>query len=148
LSEADMKTLFAAMLWASATAASAQTIHKCTHDGKVSYSDTPCPAGASSAILDTPVAPPANPAAAAALRSQRKEAGALANARRQREEREARDDARAAQAAAQQRRKCDKLQLQKRWADDDARRAAGQASEAARLRAQRAGEAMALECKH
>jgi hypothetical protein len=69
-----------------------------------------------------------------------------AEARLKREEREDRESARAAKDAAVQRKKCDQLKLKKRWADEDARRATGPATEAARLRAHRAGEAMALEC--
>lgn len=139
-----MKTLLAVLLWSSTAAA--QNVYKCTADGKTSYSDTPCPAGASATTISAPAAPPTDPAAATTLRRQQKQADTLTAARVKREEREERDAARASQAAAVQRRKCDKLKLSKRWADEDARRATGQATEAARLRAQRAGEAMALEC--
>jgi hypothetical protein len=141
-----MKLLIVVVLWAATLMAYAQTVYKCTADGKTTYGDTPCPAGAQTATLEAPAAPPRDAAAAGALRRQQKQADALEKARLKREEREERDAARDAQAAAVQRRKCDKLKLNKRWADDDARRATGQATEAARLRAQRAGEAMALEC--
>ncbi|MYM67526.1 DUF4124 domain-containing protein [Pseudoduganella sp. FT55W] len=121
-------------------------VYKCTVDGKVSYSDAPCPAGAQASTLEAPAAPSADPAAGATLRKQQKQADTLEKARLKREEREEREAASAAKAAAVQRKKCDQLQLKKRWADEDARRATGQATEAARLRAHRAGEAMALEC--
>jgi len=141
-----MKLLIAVVLWAATLAAYAQTVYKCTADGKTTYGDAPCPAGAQAATLDTPAAPPRDAAAAGTLRRQQKQADALEKARLKREEREERDSARASQVAAVQRKKCDKLKLNKRWADEDARRATGQATEAARLRAQRAGEAMSLEC--
>ena len=143
-----MKLLIVVVMWAAALAAYAQTVYKCTVDGKVSYSDTPCPAGANAATLEAPSAPSRDPAAAGALRRQQKQADTLEKARLKREEREERDAARASQAAVIQRKKCDKLNLNKRWADEDARRATGQATEAARLRARRAGETMALECPH
>lgn len=141
-----MKLPIVVMLWAAAAAAYGQSVYKCTVDGKVSYSDTPCPAGAQAATLETPAAPKADPAAARDLKRQQKQADALAKTRLRQQERDERESARAAQASAVQRKKCDKLKLNKRWADEDARRATGQATEAARLRAQRAGEAMALEC--
>jgi len=128
-------------------AALAGAVYKCTVDGRVTYSDMPCAAGAS-AVLEAPAAPSPDPAAGATLRSQQKQADMLEKARRKREEREERDAARDAKAAAVQRKKCDQLRLKKRWADEDARRATGQATEAARLRAHRAGEAMSLECPH
>jgi len=126
-------------------AALAGAVYKCTVDGKISYSDAPCAAGAS-VVLEAPAAPAADPAAGAALRHQQKQADALQKSRLKREEREERDAARAAKDAAVQRKKCDQLRLKKRWADEDARRATGSATEAARLRAHRAGEAMSLEC--
>lgn len=141
-----MKLLMVVVLWAATAAALAQNLHKCTLDGKVSYSDTPCPAGAQAATLEAPAAPKPDTTTARDLKRQQKQAGALEKARLRQQERDDRESARAAQAAAVQRRKCEKLKLNKRWADEDARRATGQATEAARLRAQRAGEAMALEC--
>ncbi|MYM26000.1 DUF4124 domain-containing protein [Duganella sp. FT135W] len=127
-------------------AALAGAVYKCAVDGKISYSDVPCAASATASTLEAPAAPPPDPAAGATLRRQQKQADMLEKARLKRDEREERDAARAAKDAAVQRKKCDQLKLKKRWADDDARRATGSATEAARLRAHRAGEAMALEC--
>ncbi|MTV40875.1 DUF4124 domain-containing protein [Duganella radicis] len=126
-------------------AALAGAVYKCTVDGRITYSDIPCAGGA---VLEAPAAPSPDPAAGATLRRQQKQADTLEKARLKREEREERDAARDAKAAAAQRKKCDQLKLKKRWADEDARRATGQATEAARLRAHRAGEAMSLECPH
>jgi hypothetical protein len=141
-----MKLLIVLILWSATLLVYAQTVYKCTLDGKVSYGDRPCAAGANTATLEAPVAPARDPGAATSLRRQQKQADTLEKARLKREEREERDAARVSQAAAVQRKKCDKLQLNKRWADEDARRATGQASEPARLKARRAGETMALEC--
>jgi hypothetical protein len=138
MSEVEMNILIVAML--------VGAVYKCTADGKVSYSDAPCPNGAQEATLSTPAAPAPDPAAGAVLRKQQKQADMLEKARLKREEREDREAASAAKSAAVQRKKCDQLKLKKRWADEDARRATGQATEPARLRAHRAGEAMALEC--
>ncbi|MPQ57411.1 DUF4124 domain-containing protein [Duganella sp. FT27W] len=125
----------------------AQDIHKCVIDGKVSYGDTPCPATATSAsTLARPAAPRVDPAAAASLARARKEAAALEKTRVAREEREAKLDARAAQVAATHERKCGKLRLNRQWADDDARRATAATVDAARLKARRAAELLALEC--
>jgi hypothetical protein len=144
-----MKTVAAIMLCAVAMAAQAQTVHKCTLDGKVSYSDQPCPAGAgAAAVLDVQASPAADPDAIKAVRQQKKQADSLEKSRLKRQEKDDREDAKAAQAAAVQRKKCGKLKLSKQWADEDARHATGAAVEAARLKARRAGEAMALECPH
>jgi len=125
----------------------AQDIHKCIVEGKVSYGDTPCPATATSAsTVARPAAPRVDPAAAASLVRARKEAAALEKTRVARDEREAKLDARAAQVAATHERKCGKLRLNRQWADDDARRATAATVDAARLKARRAAELLALEC--
>jgi hypothetical protein len=148
LSEAEMKTCAVVVLCTATLAAHAQTVHKCTHDGKVSYSDQPCPEGtAARAVLDVPAAPAADPDAIKALRQQKKQADTLEKSRLKRQQKDEREDA-AASRAAVQRKKCAKLQLNKRWADEDARSATGKAADPARLKARRAGEAMALECPH
>jgi len=125
----------------------AQDIHKCNVEGKVSYGDTPCPATATSAsTVARSAAPRVDPAAAASLVRARKEAAALEKTRVARDEREAKLDAKAAQLAATHERKCGKLRLNRQWADDDARRATAATVDAARLKARRAAELLALEC--
>jgi len=135
------------LLCAAALAAQAQSVHKCTADGKVSYSDKPCPSAAASATtLTVPAAPPADPAAAADLARQKKQAAALEKARHRREDQDDRAAEKAAQAAAVQRKKCGKLKLNKQWADEDVRSASVAKLDSAKLRAKRAGETLALEC--
>ena len=142
----------AAVLCAAALAANtsaAQSVYKCTVDGKISYSDMPCPAGAAaSSTLAVPKAPAGVDDAAADLRRMQKESAALQKSRQKIEEREARESERAARAAAAQRKRCAKLALTKQWADEDARRATNANADKARLRAKRAGESFSLECAH
>ncbi|MES2347334.1 MAG: DUF4124 domain-containing protein [Pseudomonadota bacterium] len=142
-----MKFAIAAVLCAASLTAHAQDVHKCTVDGKVSYSDVPCPAGAASATtLQVPAAPAVDPAAARDLARQGKEAAALEKARHQREDKDAREADKSAQAAAVQRKRCGKLKLNKRWADDDVLRATAVNLDNAKLRAKHAGDTLALEC--
>ena len=130
-------------------AAAAQNVYKCTVDGKISYSDVPCPAGAAaSSMLAVPNAPADAPASAGHLQQLQNESAALQRSRQKIEEREARESERAARTTAVQRKRCGKLALTKQWADDDARRATDANADKARLRAKRAGESHTLECGH
>jgi hypothetical protein len=142
----------AAVLCAAALAAggtAAQNVYKCTVDGKVGYSDLPCPAGATaSSQLAVPATPPADPAAADDLQRQRKQSAALQKAREKTEQRDAREAERQARGAAVRRQRCAKLALAKRWADEDARGASAANADKARLRARRAGESLSVECAH
>ena len=142
----------AAVLCAAALAcnnSAAQSVYKCTVDGKISYSDVPCPAGAAtSSMLAVPKAPADAPAVAADLQRMQKESAALQKSRQKIEEREAREAERAARTATAQRKRCAKLALTKQWADEDARSATNASAAKAKLRAKRAGESFSLECGH
>ncbi|SEN89524.1 protein of unknown function [Duganella sp. CF517] len=142
----------AAVLCAAALAANhavAQSVYKCTVDGKISYSDLPCPAGAAaSSTLAVPKAPAGAEGASADLQRMQKESAALQTSRQKVEQREAREAERAAVAAAARRKRCAKLALTKQWADEDARSATNANADKARLRAKRAGESFSLECGH
>jgi hypothetical protein len=140
-----MKTMLTIAALLFAAAAQAQTIHKCTHEGKVTYSEVPCEHGSGS-VLAVPAAPAADPHAKALLRQQQKEAKALEKDRKVREARQDREDARHDRLAAETRRRCGKLQQDHKWANEDVRRASPQSVDAARLKAKRAAERMALEC--
>jgi hypothetical protein len=125
----------------------AQTVYKCTADGKVTYSQTPCPAGAASAgVLAVPEAPAADTAAGADLARQKKQAAALEKERLKREAREDREADRNAQAANVRAKKCAKLRLNKKWADEEVKGATIPNEERARIKAKRAAETLALEC--
>lgn len=141
-----MKTLpWLLALSAVALPAQAQTLHKCTVDGKVSYSHQPCDRG-QAAVIAVPEAPAPDPTAAKELQRQRKEADKLESARHKREARQEREDIAAGRVAAARARKCDKLRLQQKWAEEDARGATIQGLERARTRASRANDLYKLEC--
>jgi hypothetical protein len=130
-------------------AAHAQTVYKCSVDGKTSYSDRPCAHGASTALPP----PPAGISAADTLGPRGGDARTLLElekmrmAREKNAAREERDQARLARAAHARRQKCDKLRLRRKWAEEDlARTVHGAAHEAARIKARRQAETLAVEC--
>ena len=120
-------------------------VYKCTAGGKVTYSQTPCERGAET-VLATPAAPAPSHDAAKDLQRMQRESKKLEQQRLKREALQEREDARLDRAAGLRRQKCDKLRLDRKWADDDVRRAAPQAVEGARLKASRAAERLAVEC--
>lgn len=137
-----------AVLCAAAFEAQAQSVYKCTVDGRISYGDLPCPTGAAASSMLAVPAAPASAAAAADLERMQKESAALQKTRQKLEAREARASERAARTAAVQRKRCAKLALAKQWADEDVRRAPAAKIDKARLRAKRAGESLSVECAH
>lgn len=149
-----MKSLLAILLMSGA--AHAATVYKCTADGKVTYTETPCAASASATVIPVPPAPPPDPAAAAELARQKREADALQAARLKQEALDDRAAEKADRAAAIQRKKCAKLALQKKWAEDDARATGGNSTrfttgaptpaDRARQQAARAADLYAVEC--
>jgi hypothetical protein len=127
----------------------AQTVYKCSVDGKTSYSDRPCARGAANALPPLP----AGISAADTLGPQGGDARTLLElekariAREKDSAREERDQARLARAAQVKRQKCDKLRLRRKWAEEDlARTAHGPAHEAARIKVRRKAETLAVEC--
>ena len=137
------------LLTALALPAAAQTVYKCTADGKVSYSQTPCPAGTSASELVVPAAPAPDPGAAADLARQKSQAAALEKERLKREakqDRELERSARAIRAAKAQSKKCTKLKMDKAAAEEDAKTVTIQNEAKARARVRRAADMLALEC--
>lgn len=126
-------------------ASHAQTVHKCTVEGKVTYTEQPCQAG-TAAVIAVPEAPPANPNAAADLKRMQKEASTLERERHRREAADDRAQQQAARAAQARHKQCAKLKLEKKWADDEVRGALVQNLDRAKTRAQRAADKLALEC--
>jgi len=139
-----MKTLLLLTLVLPAAWAQAQ-VHKCTVDGKVTYSQAPCERGQAT-MLAVPDAPKPDPEAKAELARQKKDAKLLETERRKREARQERDDEAAHRAAATRRNKCNKLRQDQKWAEEDARGALIQHSERAQIKARRAAERYKLEC--
>jgi hypothetical protein len=123
--------------------AQAQSIYKCSIEGKVSYGDRPCASG-STVELPVPKAPPSQPVQEHLRRAQA--SLQLEKLRLARELAEQREQARAQRAYAATRQKCDRLRLQRKWADEDLARSAGARIEPARIKARRRAEALAVEC--
>jgi len=138
--------------------AAAQGVYKCSAGGKTSYADRPCAEGHVTRLPDAPASvgvalPEAN---AVATRDARTlvEFEKLRIAREREQAREqARNEAhvererqRHVRAASARRKSCDKLRLRHKWANEDLARANGKAQDAARRKARRQAEAMAVEC--
>jgi hypothetical protein len=133
------------LLLSAALPVGAQALHKCNVDGKVSYSHQPCEKGVAS-VIAVPAAPRPDAAAAAELKRQEREANRLASQRRKREAREEREELAEARAVASHNKKCKKLKLQQKWAEEDSRGASLQNTERASQKARRAAETYQLEC--
>jgi hypothetical protein len=129
------------------TQASAQSVYKCTQDGKTTYADQPCAHGRS-VELPPPAGVRPEGAETVATRDARTllELEKLRIARDKEAERIARADAHLERAAAKRRKQCERVRLRHRWALDDVARLTGRARAAAQRRVQRAQDAMAVEC--
>ena len=136
--------LTALLLCALAPGAGAQTIYKCNVGGKVSYGEQPCADGKAT-TLAVPPAPDAG-AAMAQLKQDQARLAALQKERAARATREEKERERADRAAASVRLKCARLRLQAKWADEDAARAGKATVAAARLKARRQAESLAVQC--
>jgi hypothetical protein len=113
----------------------------------VTYSDTPCPDGKSSAIDTSFNTVGPEPASAdSRLERQKEEVRHLERARHRREAQEDKEAQKAAQARAARHKQCAKLAQQQKWREEDAAMAAGKRADRARLKARRLAEAYQLEC--
>lgn len=128
-----------------ATGASGSTIYKCVDAGKVSYNDRPC-GSTSMALAAAPALPGDAAAATERLARERALLQGIEKERALRAEHEAREAARTQRAAAAERRRCDKLRLQRKWADEDSALVGRDEAQRARLKAKRQGEVLAVEC--
>ncbi|OON63167.1 hypothetical protein B0920_07115 [Massilia sp. KIM] len=129
---------------AQAMADQAQAIYKCRDGERVTYGDQPC--RQDGGRLAVQAAPAPDPEAAARLERARAFLAEAEQARAAEALREERTLARARRDAATQRRRCDKLRLQQKWAEEDLARAGGERAAQARLKARRQQEALAVEC--
>jgi hypothetical protein len=127
-----------------AQTAAAQTIYKCTADGRVSYGEQPCAHGRTTTLALPPA--PDSSAANAMLEQDKARLAAFQKQRALGDARADRERQRAARAAAATRQKCAHLHLQATWAAEDAARAGKAAAERARLKARRQAEALAVQC--
>jgi hypothetical protein len=139
-----MSKLFSiAMLCLLSHAATAQTIYKCVENGAVAYHDRPC--GKSAVVLDVPAATAA-PEMAGRRARQRALLQEFNDARAAQAAQAAREQARLLRAGDSQRRRCDQLRLQGKWAVEDIARAAKEDIERARIKARRQAEVLAAQC--
>lgn len=129
------------------TNALADPVYKCTQGGKTSYSDRPCAHG-KSVELPPPAGIRPEGAESVTTRDARTlvELEKLRIVREKEQERIAKADARQARIAATHRKQCARLNLRKRWAEEDVARLSGRARVAAQRRAKRATDALAVEC--
>jgi hypothetical protein len=143
------------LLFASAVQAAqpvSQSVYKCRVDGKLTYSDRPCPDGQGSTLPPAPAGIPVGDTAGVTTGDSRALLE-LEKARTERakqeavENREERAQARAGHVRVKQVQHCDKLRLQHRWLEEDLARAHTPAQQdAARKKLKRQLEAMAVEC--
>jgi len=137
---------------AQAAQPASQPVYKCRVDGKLSYSDRPCPGGQGETLAPLPAGIPVGDTAGVGtgdsrtlleleqLRTERAKQEAIEN-------REARAQARAGHVRIRQVERCQKLQLQHKWLEEDLARAGTPARQAAaRTRLQRQAQSMAVEC--
>ena len=133
-----------AILCLASSAAAAGTIYKCKEAGRTSYHDQPCGHGA--VAMNVQATPAPAPEALQRLARERALLQEIEDARSAREEQAAREGAQAKRAAAAARRRCDKLRLRQKWAGEDRARLTGAALDAARVKARRDVENLAVEC--
>lgn len=125
--------------------ASAQKLYKCRVDGKLVYSGAPCK-GVPSTPVEVPDAPRPDPAVAQELKRQEAALAKLEKERKVREAQEQRVTESDERLAAGRRDRCDKLRLQKKYADDEVTAAVGLETQALKEKAMRVAEYVASEC--
>jgi hypothetical protein len=141
-----MMRLFPLLAACLLTHALADPVYKCTQDGRTTYTDRPCAQGKSTELPPAGIRPEG--AESVTTRDARTlvELEKLRIVREREQARIDRADARQARAAAAHRKQCARLNLRKRWAEEDVARLTGRAQTAAQRRAQRATQALAVEC--
>lgn len=125
--------------------APALALYKCGSDGKITYSDLPCTNGKTLGTLAASAAAEAGDSRQR-LAADKAEAHSLEQARHRREDKEERAERQVSRAAAKYRKNCQALALKQRWAQEDARQAAGRTVEKARIKARRSAEKYELSC--
>ena len=124
--------------------ATAGAVYKCHEGTHVSYADRPCPGAG--APLALPPAPQPDPVQAARLAAARTALATIDRTRAAQAEHDAHEFERAGRAALALRKRCDKLRLQVRWADEDLAKSSDDAKAIARIKARRMSETLAAEC--
>jgi len=124
--------------------ATAGAVYKCHEGAHVSYADRPCPGAG--APLALPPAPAPDQVQAARLAAARAALAAIDGARAAQAARDAQEFERTGRAALALRKRCDKLRLQARWANEDLAKSSDDAKAIARIKARRMSETLAVEC--
>ncbi len=130
----------------------ALAINKCEADGKISYSEAPCPSGKATVLASAPSPTAADVAQAKTIAA--KEARTLKKIEAEKAKQE-KLDANASKAAAKnsakqakQEKKCAQLAQKKRWADEALASASPKNQNKARTKAKQAAEKWDMECKN
>jgi len=143
-----MRCLWCFVLCASCCAlcrlATAGAVYKCHEGTHVSYADRPCPGAG--APLALPPAPQPDPVQAARLAAARTALASIEQTRAAQAARDAHEFERAGRAALALRKRCDKLRLQARWANEDLAKSSDEAKAVERIKARRMSETLAVEC--
>ncbi len=124
-------------------AAPACAVYKCETEGRVAYSDRPCPNGK---LIATDSAPVDRESAERQNIREKSELKRLEHERHKREAQEEKERQRIAQANAAKQKRCAKLALRNRHAQEDAAAAVGKGREGAALKARRIDDQYQLEC--
>lgn len=138
-----LRTMSVLLLMAACGGASAQEMYRCTINGKINYSATPCKEGTMKAI-PVPPAPKPDPKRSDTLKREQAALAALQQARAEREAKEQKADEQSATSARAER--CAKLRAEKQVADENATRGPGFNRANLRNKADQIGEVMAAEC--
>lgn len=141
-----IRTLFVLLACTLSLPSLAQSMYKCTENGKVAYSDRPCPEG-KPVQLNVPAGSPTE--ASAARERSRREQDVLRQMELQRvkSERQAEyENRRSEYVATMKRQRCEQLRQQRQRSREQSARTYNPAAEAAKLRARRDAEELAAEC--
>ncbi len=124
--------------------------YKCEANGKTTYSDEPCPGGKQVDLKNTPGGSISDEDRKRATRQSAHDKAELKRLEKEREKRDAaaeKEQKKSAKEQKQQTKKCTKLSMRKKWAEDDAAASMGKSSEKAKRRAHRLAEQYVIECR-
>jgi hypothetical protein len=138
-----LRIIPAILIAAACGGASAQTLYKCTLNGKITYAVAPCKEGTMKTI-EVPPAPKANPNREQELKREAVALAALQKARAEREALEQHTETEQAKGAREQR--CAALRTEVQEAEQNAAGAPGPLKASRRAEAEKKAEAMAAEC--
>lgn len=131
-------------------ASPALAAYKCETNGKITYSDEPCPGGKQIDLKNTPGGSISDEDRKRATQRSAHDKAELKRLEKENEKRQAADDKERKKTAATQdkkSKKCANLTMRKKWAEDDAAASVGKSSEKARQKARRLAEQYVIECR-